>query len=158
MDLEAELFAVLDALDGAHIEYAVCGGFAVAMHGHPRLTQDIDLLVQDVDLVRTRSAVGAIGYTLEGGEIRFDAGTPKERTLWRVSKAVGPEVITLDVMLVGTLFRDVWAARERFTLPPRTITVVSRDGLAKMKRVAARPLDLDDLRQLGLPDEEPNGS
>lgn len=45
MNLRDEFLGVLDALTGAGLDHAVCGGFAVAIHGYPRLTQDIDLLI-----------------------------------------------------------------------------------------------------------------
>lgn len=52
MDLQQELFTVLDALAATGIDHAVCGGFAVAIHGYPRLTRDIDVLIQEADLRR----------------------------------------------------------------------------------------------------------
>jgi hypothetical protein len=39
LDLEAELDAVIGALSHAGIEYAVCGGLAMAIHGKPRATK-----------------------------------------------------------------------------------------------------------------------
>lgn len=38
MILTEELVAVIDALENQRIEYAVCGGLAVGMHGYPRMT------------------------------------------------------------------------------------------------------------------------
>jgi hypothetical protein len=45
MDLVAELDALIDAFDADGVEYALCGGLALAVHGHARATQDIDVLV-----------------------------------------------------------------------------------------------------------------
>ena len=45
MDLHQELVQLIDALEAAGAEYALCGGLALAVHGHPRFTKDIDLLV-----------------------------------------------------------------------------------------------------------------
>lgn len=44
LDLIAELESILDALAAETIEYAVCGGLALGILGHPRMTKDIDLL------------------------------------------------------------------------------------------------------------------
>ena len=41
----AEFYRVITALEHAEIDYAVCGGIAVAIHGCPRVTNDLDLLV-----------------------------------------------------------------------------------------------------------------
>ena len=63
MNLRDEFLAVLDALADAKLDYAICGGFAVAIHGYPRLTQDIDLLVRAEDLDSARGALQRAGYT-----------------------------------------------------------------------------------------------
>ena len=45
MDIQQELRALIVALNGASIEYALCGGLAVAFHGYARFTKDIDILI-----------------------------------------------------------------------------------------------------------------
>jgi hypothetical protein len=157
MDLQQHWVAVLDALTAAGVEHAVCGGFAVAMHGYPRLTKDIDLLIQEGDLDRARAALASVGFTLDSGLLVFAASTASERRLWRVSKAEGPDLITVDLLLAGPSLLEVWRTREQHQLPGRIVTVVSRSGLATMKRAAGRPRDLDDLQQLGLEPEDPDG-
>jgi len=55
--LYLELLKLIDALDAAGAEYAVCGGLAVGLHGHARATTDIDLLVPEAELERVKQAV-----------------------------------------------------------------------------------------------------
>jgi len=45
IDLLAELRSVISSLDIAGIPYALCGGLAMAVHGFPRATVDIDILI-----------------------------------------------------------------------------------------------------------------
>ncbi len=45
LDLFDEFVALVDALEKARLPYAVCGGLAMAIHGLPRATIDVDLLV-----------------------------------------------------------------------------------------------------------------
>lgn len=59
MDLKRELLAVIRALNDADVPYALCGGMAVVLHGHPRLTRDIDLLVRKQDLSDIENLEGA---------------------------------------------------------------------------------------------------
>lgn len=40
-DVITTLDTVVDALNAAHIAYALCGGLAVNLHGHVRATQDL---------------------------------------------------------------------------------------------------------------------
>ncbi len=56
LDLTQEFEAVLVALAGHGIEYAVCGGLAMSIHGYPRSTVDIDLLILPEDEERVYAA------------------------------------------------------------------------------------------------------
>jgi hypothetical protein len=47
-----EFKSITQALNDAGIDYAVCGGWAMAIHGLPRATIDIDLLILGDDLER----------------------------------------------------------------------------------------------------------
>lgn len=153
MDLQEELFRIVDTLDTEGIDYALCGGLAVIVHGHPRLTRDIDMLILPEDLDRIRDAVRPLGFSMESGILPFDQGQPTERRVFRVTKAEGHDHLTLDLVLVGSFLDEVWRRREKYKVQGRDLCVVSRDGLATMKRAAGRPQDLEDLRQLGLDDE-----
>ena len=151
MDLIAEFGKVVDALRDAGVEYAVCGGLAVALHGHVRATRDIDLLVPAEQKDQAMAALRDRGFTLTAGPIPFSTGTPQERTLFRASKVEGTELLTVDLLLVSSVFREVWASREEFTWQGRKVHAVSLAGLGKMKRLAHRTQDLADLENLGLP-------
>lgn len=150
MNIRQELFLVIDTLQRAGIDYALCGGLAVVVHGFPRLTQDIDLLIREEDLDRARNALRSVGYSVESGILSFEAGTPNEVRLFRVTKVEGADHMTLDLVLDTPHLRAVWHDRERHQIEDRTLQVVTREGLATMKRMAGRPQDLADLSQLGL--------
>ena len=153
MDLQDELFRIVDAMRADRIEYALCGGIAVIVHGYPRATRDIDILVQETDLDAVLAAVKPLGFDLESGWIPFDTGKPTERKVFRISRASGEDLLTLDLIVVGPFLADVWDQRQEFEVGDRRLTVISRDGLAKMKRAAGRPQDLADLSQLGIPEK-----
>jgi hypothetical protein len=157
MNLRDEFLTVLGSLADAGIEHAVCGGFAVAIHGYPRLTQDIDLLVRAADLERAREVLRRVGFTIEGGMLVFDGGRPTEHHLWRVSKADGEDLVTVDLLLAEGMLAEVWETREVHALGDRQVTVVSTSGLRRMKLAAGRRKDLDDLEQLGLLPEDADG-
>lgn len=148
MNLLEEMLGLIDGLRDASVDYAICGGIAVAIHGYPRFTKDIDVLVRGEDLESIRRVASARGFGLEGGLLRFAAGTPEERAVFRVSKADGPDLITLDLLLVTPALREVWESRESVTWKGRTLDVVTRDGLVRMKRLAGRAQDLVDIEHL----------
>lgn len=79
LPLKDELYCITDALNKAGLDYAICGGIALAIHGHPRATNDIDLLIPIAILDDVRAVLAAIDYDLESGSIPFDIGRPTER-------------------------------------------------------------------------------
>jgi hypothetical protein len=148
VDLIEELLGVLEALDAERIDYAVCGGIAVAIHGYPRFTKDIDLLVQSADLERIRDMARRRGFTLAGGPLLFGAGTGNEREVVRLTKTEGTESLTLVMLLAGAALSDAWRTRIRVQWRGRDVHVVSRDGLLQMKRISGRTQDLADIEAL----------
>jgi hypothetical protein len=154
MDLYDEFLGLIDALEKDGIDHAVCGGVALAIHGHPRFTKDIDILIRSEDLDRVRTAVGRRGFTIDGGCLPFGAGGPLAREVHRVSKVEGSQVLTLDLLLVSPALEDAWRGREMFAWRGRRLRAVSVEGLAMMKRLAGRSQDLVDLESLGLEDRD----
>ena len=157
-DLIAELEILVEAFEREHIEYAVCGGLAVGYHGFVRATKDIDLLVRDAQVADALRVARASGFDIPARKITFGlaAGTPRE--VQRVSKmdpATG-NMLTLDLLVVAPDLEDVW--KTRIIIEPvagKTMSIVSREGLATMKRMAGRPQDLVDLQRLeNLDDDE----
>ena len=154
MNLKEELIRVISALKQSRIEYALCGGMAVIIHGYPRATRDIDILIRENDLETVRDTLRDIGYTIDAGIIPFDAGRPTETRVFRTSKVEAGDLLTLDLMLTTPILEEVWDSQEKYLVEGEAISVVSRKGLAKMKRLAGRPQDIADLDALGLEKKE----
>ena len=148
MNLREELLAVVRALGDAGVPYALCGGMAVVLHGYPRLTRDIDLLIRPEDLVDARRALATAGFSIEAGRIPFDVGGAHEREVFRLSKAVGADVLTVELLLLPGYLQRVWRERETYEVEQTRVHVVSRAGLIEMKRIAGRPQDLGDIANL----------
>lgn len=148
--LIADLRRVLDALHEHGLDYALCGGMAVIVHGHVRSTTDIDFVIAESDRERVLDVLRTLGYRFVAGPIPFDIGTPKERVLHRASRIEGQEMLTIDLLLVTPILEDVWRSREVFEWEGRRVTVVSLEGLTKMKLMAGRHQDLADLENLGV--------
>ena len=148
MDLYQELKAVIDRLNSENIDYAICGGVAVALHGYLRFTHDLDILIQREDADRVSGAVKELGFLFDAGRIPFNAGGPNQREIRRISKIEGEEVLTLDLLLVDSVYEDVWAGRTAFDWEGRALKIVALDGLLKMKRLAGRDKDLLDIKEL----------
>lgn len=148
MDIVEELLQVARVLDAAQVEYAVCGGLAVAIHGRPRLTVDIDLLVPSVEMERATAAVASAGFDLPTGWVSLaDEGSQIHR-LFRVTKAVGNEFMTLDLLELDGPVSDLVEDRELVVLHTQRVPVLSRSALIRMKTGSNRTKDRLDIELL----------
>ncbi len=144
LDLYDETLALLEGLSAARVPYAVAGGLALAIHGIPRATVDIDLLVLPLDVDRALAAAAERGFTVEAMPMRFSDGMQMRR----VTRIAGEETLTLDLLLVEGPLVAAWESRVWVETERGTVSVVSRDGLIRMKVAAGRPQDLADLERL----------
>jgi len=141
-----ELDQLISALDENEIEYAVCGGLALTIHGFPRATFDIDILIRAESLERAYEIAAERGYDIRGLDISF-----KERAveIRRVSKIDDDgEVLSLDLLLVTPQVEDVWETKENLLWQNRNLSIVSQTGLIKMKKLAGRAKDLIDIDRI----------
>ncbi len=148
LNINDELRLISTILNSHGIQYALCGGLAVAVHGFPRATQDIDFLVQEDNLRQIISLLEENGYNIPAGRIPFDAGLDTEMILYRISRISGEELLTVDLVIVSPVLEDVWETRETYQVDDYELCVISLKGLRKMKSLAGRPQDLADLDHL----------
>jgi len=150
LNLVDELRQVTSTLASSGVEYAICGGCAVVIYGYVRATKDIDLLVKEEDVERVFELLARLGFTLRAGPIPFSVGTPEERRLYRATKVMGNDSLTIDLVVVTPVLEEAWRSQQVLEWSGQNLSVVSRQGLAKMKRLAGRPQDVADLAMLGL--------
>jgi hypothetical protein len=144
VDFFGELTGLVAALETAGVDYAICGGVALAIHGAPRATQDIDLLLRPEDIDRLRAVASGRGFTLESFPMDFASGI----TVQRFTKIIEGQPLMLDVLFVSGPIEAVWGGRQTAQLEGGPIRVVSREGLIALKLAAARPQDLADVQRL----------
>ena len=144
MNIEVEFKSLIAILEAEKIDYAVVGGFAVAIWGAPRATTDIDLLVRPSDVDQVLGLVRALGYDLEAAPMTFQDGMQ----IRRVTRIDDAEVLTLDLLLVNANLEDVWKTRSTVLTEAGPVCVVSREGLIRMKIAANRPQDISDVARL----------
>lgn len=145
MDLFDEFKGIVQALDGAGIDYAVVGAVALAIHGMPRTTTDIDILIRPEDSERVEKVVQALGFRFPSIPMTFsDSGL----TVHRLTKIVDEDVLTLDMLLVCEAMAAIWDGRIQVETDHGRLWVVSRDGLIEMKVLSGRLRDLVDVKRL----------
>lgn len=148
MNLTEHLAKVISTLDEAGIDYALCGGLALAVHGHPRFTADIDLLVHPDDIENLLESVRPLGFVIPAQPMVMTSSEGSIE-IRRISAADEQQLVTLDILLVSEATQAAWDSRRLYNWEHGQLSCVSRDGLRHLKRISDRPQDKVDLEQLG---------
>ncbi|HBE70494.1 MAG TPA: hypothetical protein DDW52_20285 [Planctomycetaceae bacterium] len=149
MNLEEELRTLVRLFNNAKVSYALCGGMAVAIHGFPRFTKDIDFLVDAESLDCAKELAKTAGFVDEASRITFS-----DSYLHRVLKVEGARYSIVDFLVPKQPDMQAWQRRQWFDWDGLPICVVSVEGLVAMKRSAARDIDLIDIKNLGFDTNE----
>jgi hypothetical protein len=147
MELFSEFEALLARLDATGVEYALCGGLAMAVHGYPRATQDIDLLVPENQVAAAAQAARSCGYTIEVGWMEFQKETCRIFRLTKIDEE-HRDVIPLDIIAVTPNLAGAWRSRRQVHSERRDIWVVSPEGLKEMKTIRGSAQDRADIEKL----------
>ena len=139
---------LLAALLRAHARFLVVGAHAMAVHGVPRATGDLDLWVERTldNAERVWSALVEFGApTATPGVTRADLETPD----MVVQLGLPPRRIDLMTALSGLDFASAWANRVLHRVGVHEVPFLGRADLIRNKRASGRPKDLADLDVLG---------
>lgn len=145
MRLQKDLREFIERLNAENVDYVIVGAHALAYHGHPRYTGDLDVLLRPSkgNAERVLSALDAFGFD--------DIGIGAEDLLALdqvIQLGVSPNRIDLVVSLGGLTFDQVWDGRISTTLDDIPVNVISREHLKINKLAVGRPQDLADVDAL----------
>jgi hypothetical protein len=145
MKLESDLKEFVELLSAHEVRFVIVGAFAVAFHGYPRYTADLDIYVDTTieNAERLVSALERFGF----GQVGLTVAdfTQADQV---VQLGVSPNRIDLLTFLSGVSFEEVWRTRESGELDGSQVAFISRDLLRRNKAASARPQDLADLEHL----------
>ncbi len=85
-DIFEEFRDLIKRFNQQRIDYAVCGGWAMAIHGAPRATVDIDLLISPENLQKAWKIAEGLGYSIEGLPLSFDRGIIEIRRISKIDE------------------------------------------------------------------------
>lgn len=150
---------VVEALNRGGVRYVIVGGLATVLHGFPRLTADIDLVV-DLEPAEARRAIDVLlrlGFRPRPPVDARDFADPAKRAAWirekglRVFSMFDPTnpLRELDLFVEHPIdFASLWQRSELIPLSGTTARVASIADLIALKRLAGRPEDLRDIEAL----------
>jgi DNA-binding transcriptional LysR family regulator len=140
-----ELFALLASRE---VDFVIVGGHAVAFHGFPRFTGDVDLFVRPSpeNAARILASLAEFGFG-DTGLTASDLTEPD--TVVQLGRA--PNRVDLLTSLTGVSFDEAWAARVPGTLDDLPVWFISKELLVRNKSALRRPMDLADVSKLQEP-------
>jgi predicted nucleotidyltransferase len=132
----------VDALGAKSTAYALIGGFAVAHHGIPRPTRDVDFL-----LAEPRTALPELFERLHAQGFTFSLESVLEELRRDHLTKIHYRDVRVDFLdAVIPLFRRTVAGAQVAKVRGRDVNVASAEDLIALKLVAARDDDLRDVR------------
>lgn len=145
MKLQKDLRAFIELLNARGVEYLVVGGHAVAFHGYPRFTGDIDLLVQ-----RSEDNARRIAAVLD--DFGFGADSALEEALVQPDKILQlgrpPNRIDLLTSVSGVDYADAAERAITARLDGLEVRFPSLETLLRNKKASGRAKDLADVEEL----------
>jgi hypothetical protein len=138
----------LRALLAAEAQFLVVGAHALAVHGIPRATEDLDIWIRrdPANARRVWAALAEFGAPLDELHITMN---DLQRSEAVIQIGLPPRRIDLLSDVSGLTFEEAWAERHVQSLGPIVVPFLGRAALIRNKRAAGRLKDLADLESLG---------
>ena len=136
---------ILSAFNAEGVEYLVVGAYALAAHGLPRATGDLDLWVNPHQDNADRVRRALVRFGAPTADLRPDDFTRPD-VIFQVG--VSPRRVDVLTTIDGVEFATAWQDRLTASLGDLDVPVLSREHLIRNRRACGRPKDLADLAWL----------
>jgi hypothetical protein len=145
VNLPPDFKEFLRLLNAHQVEYLLIGGYAVAYHGYPRATADMDIWItaNPENAQRLVAAVKDFGFDVPGLSAELFL---KEGQIIRLG--VPPVRIEIATSVSGVSFWECYAARVVDVLDGVQVSLIDLPHLKINKKAAGRHIDLHDLENL----------
>lgn len=145
MVLNQDFREFIELLNERNVKYLVIGGYAVAFHGHPRYTKDIDFWIwlNEENAERMVQVLRDFGF----GSLDIKKADFLDKKMV-VQLGYPPSRIDLLTDLDELDFKTCYDRRDRLELEGLTVEFIDVDSLIKTKKAAGRMQDLADVEQL----------
>lgn len=137
---------LLRLLNDHGVRYVIVGGYAIAHHGWPRYTQDLDLLIEvsSDNAERVLASLEAFGFA--SPELTREK-LLDERTLVQLGRP--PTQVEILTSITGVAWEEIYAHRESGEYAGVPVSYIGRAQFIKNKLAAGRLKDLADLEAIG---------
>jgi predicted nucleotidyltransferase len=145
IELNEDFKDLLKSLNSKNVKYLLIGGYAVILHGHPRLTNDLDVVIanEQQNIERCLDALNEFGFS----------GSSLSAALFSEPKSVvrmGVEPVKIEILnyLEGVDFNEAYSRRETRPAEDIEFDLISLADLIVNKRAVGRDKDLLDVKEL----------
>lgn len=137
---------LLRAFTAASVRFLVVGAYALALHGRPRATGDLDVWVDATpdNAARVMRALAAFGAPLT--DVTADDFS-REGVVFQIG--VPPGRVDVLTALTGVTFAEAWPGRLRRPFGEIEVDFIGREAFLRNKRALGRPKDLGDIEGMG---------
>jgi hypothetical protein len=151
MPLPEDWRAFIESLDSNGVEYLIVGAVALAHHGFPRYTGDLDILIRNSpeNAERLETALADFGFAGLGLEAADFVDSSRV-----IQLGVPPNRIDLLTSITGVSFDEAWDDREEADLGGTRVKLIGRRALIRNKRATGQARDQADLEALGATEEK----
>lgn len=145
MDLPNDFKELLALLNAHKVEYIVVGAFALAHHGAPRFTGDLDILVkpEEENARRLLTCLNEFGFGSVGLAVE-DFTTPDSV----VQLGVAPIRVDFLTSLTGVDWQQAYAGKAEGKLKGIPVYILGKEAIFKNKKALGRKKDLADIEAL----------
>jgi predicted nucleotidyltransferase len=145
MKLDRDLREFIELLNARDVRYVIVGAFALAYHGRPRYTGDIDIFVESSseNVKRLTEVIDEFGFTNIG--VVEEDFTAADQV---VQLGVEPNRMDLMTSISAVEFEEAWNGREYGNLDGIQVPFISKELLKRNKAAVGRKQDLADLDYL----------
>ncbi|HZW29720.1 MAG TPA: hypothetical protein VFF52_03380 [Isosphaeraceae bacterium] len=145
MELNQDFREFFELLNKNEVRYLIVGGYAVAFHGHPHYTRDIDIWVDATpeNAARLVPALREFGFASLGLQAE-DCLQPG----YTIQLGVAPNRIDLLTSARDLNFEQCFASKVETVIGGVLVHMIGLDHLKQNKRAAGRLQDLADLEHL----------
>lgn len=135
----------VESLNANEVRYLVVGGYAVALHGYPRYTKDLDVWIEASknNAQRVLTSLNDFGF----GSLDVNAADFLEEDNI-IQLGYPPNRIDIMTTLKGLVFRDCYTKKVEVDIQGVVVNFIDVDSLKINKRAIGRPQDLADLENL----------
>jgi hypothetical protein len=136
---------LLRAFAAADVRFLVVGAYALALHGRPRATGDLDIWVEASpdNAPRIMRALAAFGAPLRDVS---EADSSREAIVYEIG--LPPGRIDILTQLTGVTFDEAWPDRVCGRFGDIDVDFIDRDAFVRNKRATGRARDLGDIEGL----------